>query len=83
MGYDVCRDEFNEGIYVFEDTFEYWQNKSFASNHMKSATWGSIVNAFSSDYCGHGEFFGGKYSLSFQGAEQRYAVTSDLDVRSG
>lgn len=36
-GYDVCESEFEDGVYVFEDSFEYWGNKtSFKSNRSES-----------------------------------------------
>ncbi len=83
MGYDVCAAEFNQGVYVFEDTFEHWTDASFQNNSMRSATWGEIVNGFSNSHCGAGQHFGGQRSLSFQGSFNRFATTSDLDVSSG
>ena len=33
LGYDVCKTNFDEGVYVFEDDFDNWQNStSFHSN---------------------------------------------------
>lgn len=83
MGYDICSSEFNNGVYIFEDTFEYWTNQSASSNAMKSAKWGKVVNAFSSDFCGAGNNFGYNRSMSFQGAKERYAETIEMDVTSG
>lgn len=83
MGYDVCQEEYNNGVYIFEDTFEYWGNASFQSNAMKSATWDSVTNGYASQYCGPGKHFGGKYSMSFQGPFRRFAATNDLDMQTG
>ncbi|KAJ1400782.1 hypothetical protein B484DRAFT_437954, partial [Ochromonadaceae sp. CCMP2298] len=84
LGYDVCRGSFNEGVYVFEDTFEDWAVAADpASTLMKSATWDSVYNAFTNSYCGVGEIAGGKKSLLFGGAFLRHATTSDLDLSSG
>ena len=35
--YDVCSESFSQGVYIFEDTFEHWQNSSASSNKMLSA----------------------------------------------
>lgn len=83
LGFDMCYTDFNPGLYVFEDTFEYWQNLSFHSNQMKSALWDDIVNGAATSYCGAGEVFGGKKALSFSGLYNRYAITKDVDVSSG
>lgn len=53
LGFDVCAEEFVEGVYVFEDTFEYWQEpRDFTSNLMKSAIWNETVNVEAADFCG-------------------------------
>ena len=85
LGYDVCEDKFNEGVYVFEDLFEHWQNESFRSSTMKSAKWGHIYNGFANQFCGATSEpgFRGDKALSFRGVDHRYAETIDLDVRSG
>lgn len=80
LGYDLCLDEFNQGVYIFEDTFDYWRNVSRQSNDMKSALWHDIVNGFSNSYCG--SYSLGK-SLSFRGDMIRYAETQEMDVSSG
>eukprot|EP01038_Epipyxis_sp_PR26KG_P005313 gene5313-7377_t len=81
LGFDVCADTFNQGIYVFQDTFEYWLVKgNHSSNLMKSGTWSKIVNGLTTDYCGAGE---GVKALSFSGENYRYAMTIDLDMSSG
>jgi hypothetical protein len=83
MGYDVCKEEFNEGVYIFEDTMENWRNATAASTLMRSARWHQVVNAYTSDVCGVGEVFGETKALVFRGSEVRSAVTQDLDVSSG
>lgn len=82
LGYDVCVDSFQEGLYIFEDTFEYW-NKTFQKNLMKSALWENIVNGHPSDVCGVPAFQGGSGALVFSGLVYRFAETVDLDVSSG
>jgi hypothetical protein len=52
MGFDVCADEFSEGVYIFDDSFENWDNRSHSSNRMRSAKWSDIVNAKPTNYCG-------------------------------
>eukprot|EP01031_Cornospumella_fuschlensis_P038194 gene38194-46410_t len=84
LGYDVCQSTFNEGIYVFEDTFEHWQELTTpSSNLMLSAHWLNITNAQSDSYCGAGEVFGEEKSLRFGGEFLRSAETEDLDVERG
>lgn len=83
MGFDICRKNFDEGIYIFEDTFEAWDTFKLESNQMKSAFWQNITNGYATTYCGSGEHFGGKKALTFSGAYQRDAVTIPLDVKSG
>jgi len=80
MGYDICQDYFNQGIYVFEDTFDYWRNDSIYSNDMKSALWNKVVNGYSNSFCGA---FSREKSLSFRGDSVRYAETQDVDISSG
>lgn len=84
MGYDICSDKFNEGVYIFEDTFEDWvDTEDPSTTRMASAKWTDVVNGITSDDCGVGEHFGQRRSLAFRGEEQRLAETQDLDVRSG
>jgi hypothetical protein len=80
LGYDICEEEFENGIYIFEDTFEYWQNLSHTSNYMKSAKWSGIDGGFTNTYCGS---FEGKKSLSFRGIEKRKAESQDLNLMTG
>lgn len=83
MGYDVCLETFQNGVYIFEDMFEAWSNVSYASNSMKSSHWQHISNAFATPYCGSGQHLGGKNSLVFGGEGKRFAETKDLDISSG
>ena len=83
LGYDVCKSEFNEGVYIFEDTFENWKNTSYASTSMVSAQWNNVINGFTSDACGVGENFGEKKALIFRGETIRSAETKDFDISSG
>ena len=85
FGYDICSSSFQQGTYIFEDTFEYWTNPlDYTSNLMSSAAWADIVNGHASDACGlSGDPNGGKYALVFSGSQQRYAVTQDFDVHTG
>lgn len=81
LGYDVCRKSYNQGVYIFEDTFDYWRNSSiFSSNRMKSALWDSMYNGFAGPYCGATSL---KTALIFRGEDFRYAVTKDLNLSSG
>ena len=68
LGHDLCitkgnealvspahRHEFEDGVYVFEDNFDYWKNDTDYSSDsivMKSARWSNIANAKSGDICG-------------------------------
>lgn len=53
LGFDVCGDEFVEGVYVFEDTFEYWQSaRDYTSNLLKSAIWNETINVEAAGHCG-------------------------------
>eukprot|EP01032_Pedospumella_encystans_P024129 gene24129-27300_t len=83
MGYDVCQSAFNQGVYVFEDTFENWSNTSHTSTSMRSARWGDVINGFTSDACGVGNEFGERRALVFRGEQVREAVTLDVDISSG
>jgi hypothetical protein len=83
LGFDICSESFAGGSYIFEDTFEQWGNTSLSSNKMKSARWGHIVNGYATNYCGVGQFTGGRKSLSFSGYVSRYAETTDMDVETG
>lgn len=83
MGADLCQKTYGKGVYIFEDTFESWSNFTLSSNKMQSAKWDKIVNGFATSYCGVGNHHGGKNSLSFSGAFDRFAETKDLDVTSG
>jgi hypothetical protein len=45
LGFDFCNKNFEDGMYTFHDTFEYWGNStSFHSNILKSAQWEEIIN---------------------------------------
>jgi len=80
-GFDFCRDEFNDGAYVMEDTFDYWKNETdFRSNIEASALWADMTNNYADSECGSTS--GGK-SLHFKGSLVRRAETADLDVRHG
>lgn len=84
LGYDVCKDEFEGGAYVFEDTFEYWEDvKDFKTNAMASATWNKTNNVETNNYCGTAEELGGKRALVFNGEYYRYAETDDVDIIFG
>jgi len=88
-----------QGVYVFEDNFDYWMNASDYSVDsilMESAKWGKMGNAKASGICGmnyitrpyeleHGDFQSGRKnaSLVFSGVKDRYAQTIDLDMRYG
>lgn len=81
LGFDVCADEYENGVYVFEDTFEHWTNlTNFRSNKMRSGRWNKQVNAYVSADCGTAN---GGGALTFQGEFYRYIDTSDLDVTFG
>lgn len=83
-GFDVCEQEYEGGAYVFEDTFEHWQEENnFTSNLLRSATWNTTVNAQTTGYCGVGEHTGGSKALTFNGEFYRYVETSDVDVIFG
>lgn len=91
LGYDVCQQSFQQGLYIFEDTFEYWNDpQDFSSNLMKSALWLEIKNGQVSDDCGVNPLIssytgtkGGTKTLTFYGTNLRYAITQNLDVSSG
>lgn len=83
MGYDLCLDKFQNGVYILEDTFEAWGNSSWTSNGMKSALWTNIVNAYATPYCGVAQSLGGVDALVFSGQGQRFAETQDVDISSG
>lgn len=84
LGYDICKDEFQQGAYVFEDTFEYWEDSTlFETNLMDSATWNKTYNAATNSYCGVGKVRGGSNALVFSGDFYRYATTLDVDVSFG
>ena len=81
FGYDICLDQFAEGVYIFEDTFDAWKNSSsYKSNTMKTANWKKIVNGRSNNWC---DAFSGTKSLSFAGPFVRYAETIELDISTG
>jgi hypothetical protein len=81
LGFDVCADEYQQGVYVFEDTFEHWENvTNLGSNLMKSAYWDTLVNGYVSDDCGTA---GGSGALVFGGEFYRYMDTLPLDVSFG
>lgn len=81
LGFDVCSDEFEEGVYVFEDTFDHWTNATnFKSNLMRSAPWDKQVNAYVSNDCGTAS---GRGALTFGGEFYRFMDTGKLDVLFG
>eukprot|EP01041_Mallomonas_annulata_P006490 gene6490-13099_t len=81
FGYDVCSSQFGEGVYVFHEEFEDWDNStSFRSNRMKSAKWMYVHNAKVDDACGTAV---GAGALHFSGTFFRYATTHALDVTYG
>ena len=101
MGFDFCFDvkglyddpsvEFTNGVFVFEDNFDYWLNKTDYSQDsigMASALWNTMTNAEVADYCGVNLLPGdldyprmapgvlrGEGSLHFSGVLERQAVT--------
>ena len=110
LGYDFCydvksrfdtdkADEFNNGVFVFEDDFDHWKNKTDytrQSVRMASANWYDMNNAKVSDVCGihvqegHKGYpaigKGVKYgegALVFTGVLLRSAITVPLDVSNG
>lgn len=47
--------EFESGIYVFEENFDYWKNETDYTSQsivMKSARWSYMINARATDICG-------------------------------
>ena len=83
LGYDVCEDEFRNGVYVFEDTFEHWESpRDFHSNLLKSAIWNETANVETADYCGL-PVDGGRNALVFSGEFYRFAITNDVDMLFG
>jgi hypothetical protein len=81
LGFDVCEDTYEDGVYVFEDTFEHWTNLSdYRSNLMKSAVWAKQVNAEANSNCGASH---GRKALVFSGKFYRFMETSDVDVTFG
>ncbi len=83
LGYDLCMDMFQGGLYVMEDTFEHYRNASWHSNQMKSGLWSNITNGFSTPYCGAATELGGQRSLQFSGENTREAITKDVNIDSG
>ena len=69
FSYDVCSSSFSKGVYIFEDTFDNWQNTSFQSNLMKSAAWKAISEGSPKPYCGS---VSGTESLLFGGVNKRF-----------
>ncbi|GMH59760.1 hypothetical protein TrLO_g6454 [Triparma laevis f. longispina] len=109
LGYDFCydtkdgaqqsQDEFKNGVYVFEDNFDYWKNKTDYSREsilLASANWATMTNAQVTDFCGVNQLPGdknypaigpdtkyGEGALVFSGVIERQAVTVPLDMRNG
>ncbi len=99
LGYDMCTDMFQEGLYIFEDTFEHWSPPTDVTdpwsdgastddlyvpvNPMVSAPWFNVVNGFSTPYCGVAEHLGENNALTFSGSDGREAETMDLDLSPG
>lgn len=89
-GYEYCDSEFLNGIYIFEDTFDSWDNFTLNSNKMKTAKWDFINNGRSTPYCGsyienaaYPKIYSGPNSLQFSGEQSRVAQSADLDLSSG
>ena len=96
LGYELCYDTFSGGAYIFEDQFENWDQsfdydieemvgKNFADNVKVSALWQTVVNGWSTDFCGLPDVPGqiNTRALTFKGTGQRLAQTIPLDVSSG
>ena len=83
MGFDVCLDKFNQGVYIFEDTFEAYGNYSWQSNSMASSLWSNIENGHATPYCGVAQHLGEENALTFSGENDRLAETRDVDVAVG
>lgn len=81
LGYDICTQDFAQGVIIFEDDFQHWQNTSFHSNAMKSAKWENIINAYANSFCGGSGK--GELALTFRGETTRRAEIQELDVSSG
>jgi hypothetical protein len=76
LGFDVCMDEFDGGVYVFEDDSENWvDNLNFQTNKMISATWESVKNGQTSNFCGLPDKYAGKKAITFSGITVRQAIT--------
>jgi len=90
-GYEYCKSEFWDGIYIFEDTFDSWDNFTVNSNKMKSGKWLNINNGRSTPYCGSyienasfpTNYYNGPNALQFSGDNSRLAESIDLDLSSG
>lgn len=81
LGFDICETEYENGVYIFEDTFDHWlDNTTNSPNLMKSATWEDRSNCRSTSDCGS---ISGTNALVFSGKFFRYIDTSDLDVSFG
>mmetsp|Transcript_18357 Transcript_18357/g.38203 ORF Transcript_18357/g.38203 Transcript_18357/m.38203 type:complete len:1044 (+) Transcript_18357:115-3246(+) len=110
LGYDFCydvkgrvgtdkSDEFLNGVYVFEDNFDFWRNKTDYSQEsifQASANWEEMTNAQVTDFCGINVQPGdqgypaigagekfGEGALVFSGVLKRNAVTKPLDMSNG
>lgn len=82
-GYDACMETFPNGVYIFEDTFEHWDDPSnFTSNALKSGKWENVWNGYATNYCGIAPS-GGAFAVTFAGQHFRFVETKDLDVSSG
>ena len=72
---------FNGGVYVLEDNFDTWRNRSEpASARMNSAHWRGVVNAQANKRCGTAS---GEGALTFSGMTTRRIDTVPLDLRYG
>ena len=71
---------FSEGAYIFEDTFEFWQNSSHKSNLKRSSPWAYVDGAAANDNCGA---HSSATSLHFFGPTSREIVTRPLNILDG
>lgn len=70
MGYDICVSDFNQGVYIMEDTFEDWALLTDPmSSQMVSAHWLNVTNGQTDGFCGAAD---GTRSLRFGGVDARF-----------
>jgi len=81
FGGEASNAAFSDGVYVFEDNFDWWANSTgFKGNERKSARWRQVLGGSVDDVCG---VYTEGHALHFWGPTTREAVTEDLDVRFG